>query len=96
MITKTEQQKFLYQITATVRDTVRKTMQDYGFSEQDGEVWVTTKKAADILGITETHMRRIKDQFPHRKRGDKQQGQLMFLKNKLYDCYFRSESDNNV
>lgn len=94
MITTTEQKKFLYQIQVTVRDTVRETMKEYGFTEQNGDVWVTTKEAAHILGITESHMRRIKNSFPHKKRGDQQQGQLMFLKSKLYECYLDGEAKN--
>ena len=33
--------------------------------------YVDINKAADILGYSVYHLRRIKDQFPHIKRGDK-------------------------
>ena len=40
--------------------------------------YIGIKEAAGILGISEYHLRRIKDQFPHIKRGDNQQGRIYF------------------
>ena len=37
----------------------------------------------EILSISEAHMRRIKDQYPHMKIGDKNQGRLLFKRDSL-------------
>lgn len=44
---------------------------------------VSVKEAARILRISEAHMRRIKDQYPHMKIGDKNQGRLLFKRDSL-------------
>ena len=49
--------------------------------------YVDINKAADILGYSVYHMRRIKDQFPHIKRGDNQQGRLLFEEDALYASF---------
>ena len=49
--------------------------------------YVDINKAADILGYSVYHLRRIKDQFPHIKRGDNQQGRLLFEEDSLYASF---------
>ena len=49
--------------------------------------YVDINKAADILGYSVYHLRRIKDQFPHIKRGDNQQGRLLFEEDALYESF---------
>lgn len=49
--------------------------------------YVDLKKAADILGYSVYHLRRIKDQFPHIKRGGNQQGRLLFEEDALYESF---------
>lgn len=44
---------------------------------------VTTKEAADILGIQPDRMRKIADRYPHIKKGDSKQGQLLFNRSAL-------------
>lgn len=44
---------------------------------------VTTREAAAILGISPARMRQIADRFPHIKKGEKQQGALLFLRKAL-------------
>lgn len=44
---------------------------------------VSTKEAAHILGITPCRMRQIADRYPHIKRGNTQQGQLLFQRDSL-------------
>lgn len=44
---------------------------------------VTTREAAAILGISPARMRQIADRFPHIKKGEKQQGPLLFLRKAL-------------
>ena len=48
---------------------------------------VSVKEAARILNISENHMRRIKNQFPHIKNGEKQQGHILFLRDSLLKIY---------
>ncbi len=49
--------------------------------------YVDINKAADILGYSVYHLRRIKDQFPHIKRGDNAQGRLLFEEDALYASF---------
>ena len=44
---------------------------------------VTTAEAAKILGISAGRMRQIADKYPHVKRGENKQGQLLFMRNAL-------------
>ena len=57
--------------------------------KQGGYELVTTKEAAQILGITPDRMRHIKDRFYPVKQGgdDKKQGKLLFRKDILLACY---------
>ena len=44
---------------------------------------VTTAEAAKILGISAGRMRQIADKYPHIKRGENKQGQLLFVRKSL-------------
>lgn len=58
--------------------------------EQPGKKkYVDINKAANILGISVYHLRRIKDQFPYIKRGENQQGRLLFEEDALYASFNR-------
>ena len=48
---------------------------------------VPVSVAAKILGISEDHMRRIKDKFPHIKNGNNKQGRLLFVRDALLKEY---------
>lgn len=48
---------------------------------------VSVKEAARILNITENHMRRIKDQYPHIKNGNNAQGHILFVREALLKTY---------
>jgi hypothetical protein len=48
---------------------------------------VTVKEAARILNISESHMRRIKDNFPHIKNGNNAQGHVLFVRESLLKTY---------
>lgn len=52
--------------------------------------YVGVAEAARILGISVYHLRHIKDDFPHVKRGNNQQGRLLFLKSALLTAYTKS------
>ena len=55
------------------------------------EEMVGVKEAARILCISESHLRRIKERFPHTKAGEHQQGRLMFVRSKLLPSYLQYE-----
>lgn len=52
---------------------------------------VDAQEAAKILGITDKHLRRIKDRFPHRKVGNSRQGRLLFERDGLLKNYIDYE-----
>lgn len=68
---------------ATARKLYKKMKED----ELPPTEYVTVKEAARMLGVSEDHMRRLKDQFPHIKNGDKQQGRVLFLREGLIKNY---------
>ena len=49
--------------------------------------YVTVKEAARMLGVSEYHMRKLKDKFPHIKNGENQQGRVLFLREGLLKNY---------
>lgn len=51
--------------------------------EPDEEEWLNTKEAAELLGISQGHLRRHKDEYTHTKLGDAKQGNLRFLRSSL-------------
>ena len=55
--------------------------------EQTPTEMVPVSEAARILGISEDHMRRIKDKFPHIKNGNNKQGRLLFVRDALLKEY---------
>lgn len=46
-------------------------------------VYVNVKEAARIIGVSVSHMYKIKDEYPHVRRGDKQQGHIFFIRESL-------------
>lgn len=54
---------------------------------KEEEVWLTTKEAAAILGISVKRLWSIKDRFPHTKQGEYDAGHLRFLKSGLMENY---------
>lgn len=46
-------------------------------------VLVNVKEAARILGVSVDHMRKIKDEYPHIRRGTTQQGHIFFIREAL-------------
>ena len=56
-------------------------------SEEAPVEMVPVSVAARILGISEDHMRRIKDKFPHIKNGNNKQGRILFVRDALLKEY---------
>lgn len=54
---------------------------------EDVQEWIDTNEAAMVLGVTPGHLRRNKDRYPHIKNGEKQQGNLRFLRSSLIASY---------
>ncbi len=48
--------------------------------EMEGEQYLTTREAADVLCISTDRLRHVKDKFPHIKTGGENQSKLLFLK----------------
>ena len=55
----------------------------------------SVKEAANLLGIGEDQMRRIKNRFPHVKVGEKQQGRILFERQALLESYIGEKNINN-
>lgn len=55
-------------------------------AEQKAEpLLVSLKDAARILGVSVNHMRSIKDEYPHIRRGKTKQGHIYFIRESLED-----------
>ncbi len=67
----------------TAKIILRKMKED----EEPPREMVRSKEAARILGISEKHLRRIKERFPHIKNGNNNQGHLLFVKDALLKEY---------
>lgn len=46
-------------------------------------VLVNVREAARILGVSVDHMRKIKDEYPHVRHGNSQQGHIYFIRESL-------------
>ena len=68
---------------------------DMGKDKPDPSKMCSVKEAANLLGIGEDQMRRIKNRFPHVKVGDKQQGRILFERQALLESYIGEKSINN-
>ena len=55
------------------------------FAKEEVPELVTTAEAAKILGIGQKRMRDIADRYPHIKKGESKQGQLMFVRSALIE-----------
>lgn len=55
--------------------------------ENDEERWITTHEAATMLGISDGHLRKTKDRYPHIKNGEHKQGELRFLQSAILKSY---------
>lgn len=57
---------------------------------------VNVREAARILGVSVTHMRSIKDEYPHIRRGSNQQGHIYFIKEALTASLPPLQIDNKL
>lgn len=56
-------------------------------AEQKEPELLSSKAAAEYLGITEDYLRKIKHRLPYQKQGTHNQGRLVFQKQGLFDAY---------
>ena len=49
----------------------------------DTPVYVSVKEAARIIGVSVSHMYKIRDEYPHIRRGNNQQGHIFFIRESL-------------
>lgn len=52
---------------------------------------LTSKEAAEYLGISNDYLRKIKNKLPHEKQGLHSQGRLMFRRKGLLEAYLNNE-----
>ena len=53
----------------------------------EDEEYVDSKTAAQILGVTPSYLRVIKNKFPYKKVGTRTQGKILFLRSGLLQSY---------
>lgn len=61
----------------------------------DAPVYVSVKEAARIIGVSVSHMYKIKDEYPHVRRGDKQQGHIFFIRESLTTALPAEQTTDN-
>jgi hypothetical protein len=66
--------------TKTAKAVVREMIKEQGLQERD---FVSISEAANILGVSISHLRAKKDKFPHVKYGEGKCGRLFFKKDAL-------------
>lgn len=89
MITNIEVKRIAHETAIELAKILGKKQEKAPEEEQQ---WLTCKEAAAFLGVTPAYLRRIKDNFPHSKSGDKSQGQLRFFKEGLKEKYINKPS----
>lgn len=77
-------EKQMEQIAAKTANIILRKMKE---DKEPPTEMVSVKEAARILNISENHMRRIKDQFPHIKNGNNSQGHILFVREALLKTY---------
>lgn len=77
-------EKQMEQIAAKTANIILRKMKE---DKEPPTEMVSVKEAARILNISENHMRRIKNQFPHIKNGENRQGHILFLRDALLKIY---------
>jgi len=82
-MTQKERQEFIKDVALAV---IRMLDEKKKINKEEEE-WVTTKEAAQILGISVRYLTQIKDRFPHTKQGGYEAGHLRFLKSGLMENY---------
>lgn len=83
MMTKKEKETLVREITEIVLQRLQKP-EALDLSQRE---LVGVREAAEILGYTPEHMRRVKDQYPHIKHGNNPQGKLLFFKDQLVKTF---------
>ena len=77
-------EKQMDQIAAKTANIILRKMKE---DKEPPTEMVSVKEAARILNISENHMRRIKDHFPHIKNGNNSQGHILFVREALLKTY---------
>ena len=49
----------------------------------DAPVYVSVKEAARIIGVSVSHMYKIRDEYPHIRRGENEKGHIYFVREAL-------------
>lgn len=83
------------QIRQIAESTAKIVLQHIKSEDTTASRLVGVKEAARILGISIDHMRRIKDEFPHIRRGENQQGHIYFYRDALIGIPVTTGISNN-
>lgn len=59
------------------------------FAKENDDEYVSSEEAANILGVTPSYLRSMKNKFPHKKVGNHSQGRIFFLKSGLLENYIK-------
>lgn len=60
---------------------------------EDNSRLVNVREAARLLGISETHMRSIKEEYPYIRRGKNQLGKIYFVRDALLASLTKTEKE---
>ena len=70
---------------------VVKEMQRIAENKPEEPEYLSSKAAAEYLGVSEDYIRKIKHKLPYVKQGKNNQGRLVFFKQGLFDAYIERQ-----
>lgn len=76
---------------ALIKLIAREVVKEIRRTERPQSELLSCKEAAAMIGISEEHIRKIKDRLPHVKQGNNNQGRLLFLRDGLLESYLNSK-----
>lgn len=83
-MTRNERYELIRDIAQAVKDALSHTQTATPIPDSP---MVTLHEAARILGYSDSHMRKLKDKYPHLKQGSTPQGRLLFYRDKLIQSF---------
>lgn len=72
---------------------VVKEMKRAEFEKPEEPELLTSKAAAEYLGVSEDYLRKIKNRLPYQKQGKNNQGRLVFQKQGLLEAYLGAKKE---
>ena len=84
-----DMKKLTEMIAQRTADIVMERISCSAFPKENEDEYVSSEEAANILGVTPSYLRSMKNKFPHKKVGNHSQGRVFFLKSGLLDNYIK-------